>query len=456
MRNQVRSITEILTLSACLALVVLTCRPCMAQGRADGDPELQIELITFGPGDAIWSRFGHTGLLVSGNRRNPQLFSYGYAPFGDPGFVLEYLRGTGQFRLIVERWPDSLHRYAAEGRTIWSQRLALTAQQRVQLVRRLAWNSRPENRHYLYEHLSDNCSTRVRDVLNDITRGALSRAAADLPVNGDYRDRTMAAMAGRLESLFLFDMLANPNQNRLVDGWDAMYLPVDLSRVVGMAIQPGSDGTLIADPPVLLVERPGRPACHGNTWIAHLVFLLAAVGLGLALLSGKSRERFYPGSLRGGFLRIARWVFGLWWLYAAIFGLGFYLLMGITTIPEFMWNENIVFCWPTDFVMLAVYRRWRTEGKPRLGGFTSTYLNAHILVLLAAVGLKLVGVLQQQNWVFIIGVAIIFIGCRLGHTKSDSSEHYTFDPMSDMLDAHDLGLGYSAHHATRYCNSSNR
>jgi len=414
-----RFITGTLTLAACLALVVLTSTSPSAEPLSEDDSHTQVELITFGPGDAIWTRFGHVGLLVSGHGwRDPLLFSYGYAPFGEPAFIWGYLRGTSHFQLVVEAWPASLHRYAEQNRTIWSQRLDLTPRQRSQLIRRLVWNARPENRNYLYDHLFDNCSTRVRDLLDDVTGGALSRAAAKRPSYGSFRDRTIGAMSGRLDALLLFDVLSSPNQNQAVaSSWNAMYLPVDLSEVVGVAVHPGSPGRALAEEPVILVERPGRPPNHGNTWIGRLLFLLAALGTTFSLLNVRSGKRSLPGTLRGGFLRIARWGFGLWWLCAALLGLGFYLLMPISTVRELMWNENALLCWPTDFVMLVVYRRWRTEGLPRLGGFTSLYLGAHILVVVAVIGLKLAGTLEQQNWVFVVGALCLFVGCLSGRAK---------------------------------------
>ena len=73
--------------------------------------------------------------------------------------------------------------YAADGREVTEQILALTPQQSQRVVELVEDNLRPENRTYRYNYVADNCATRplavVERALSDtITLGAPEEAIA--------------------------------------------------------------------------------------------------------------------------------------------------------------------------------------------------------------------------------------------------------------------------------------
>src|SRR5262245_34413826 len=108
--------------------------------------ETSIELITIGPGDALYSRFGHTALRVLDPERGLDVvFNYGYGPFGRPDFLWGFLRGELGFFVAVESWDEMVWGYRDEDRTIQRQPLNLSPGQVATLFDFLIWNIRPEN-----------------------------------------------------------------------------------------------------------------------------------------------------------------------------------------------------------------------------------------------------------------------------------------------------------------------
>src|SRR5436309_15501909 len=77
--------------------------------------------------------------------------------------------------------------YRYFNRSVVAQELNLTPAEREELRTFADWNMRPENQLYRYQYFRDNCSTRVRDVLDRILRGQLCAAARTRMTGTSYR-----------------------------------------------------------------------------------------------------------------------------------------------------------------------------------------------------------------------------------------------------------------------------
>ena len=79
-------VTSTLRRRALLALVILLIMPAYGSGQA-GEPgsELRVWLVTAGPGDAVWERYGHNALRVLDTRTGYDVsFNWGIFSFGQP------------------------------------------------------------------------------------------------------------------------------------------------------------------------------------------------------------------------------------------------------------------------------------------------------------------------------------------------------------------------------------
>jgi len=115
-----------------------------------------VSLLTIGPGDIFFERFGHNAIVVRGPASGESLaYNYGIFDFDQQDFLLNFARGRMRYRMAVDDLADDLAMYRDEGREITEQRLALTPEQTQRLVEFLEWNARPENAQYHYDYWVD-------------------------------------------------------------------------------------------------------------------------------------------------------------------------------------------------------------------------------------------------------------------------------------------------------------
>ena len=129
-------------------------------------PRLRVSLLTILPGSEIYSLWGHSALRITDEERGLDItYNYGTFDFEAGHFVLKFLHGNLDYTLSAYGFEASFRAYQSQGRPIIEQTLNLAPAQQQRLLDLLAVNLRPENRRYRYHFLFDNCSTRIRDIL---------------------------------------------------------------------------------------------------------------------------------------------------------------------------------------------------------------------------------------------------------------------------------------------------
>src|SRR5690606_22409871 len=115
--------------------------------------DVTIYLMTTARGDQIADRFGHTGIRVdAGHHGTDVVYNWGTYSFEDPLFAWRFFRGQLTYRFGVRSYEDHLAVYEYEGRTMWQDRLDLTAGQKRALLEIIARNALPENRPFTYQY----------------------------------------------------------------------------------------------------------------------------------------------------------------------------------------------------------------------------------------------------------------------------------------------------------------
>ena len=137
-----------------------------ASQEAPALPRLRVSLLTILPGSEIYSLWGHSALRITDEERGLDItYNYGTFDFEAGHFVLKFLHGNLDYTLSAYGFEASFRAYQSQGRPIIEQTLNLAPEQQQRLLDLLAVNLRPENRRYRYHFLFDNCSTRIRDIL---------------------------------------------------------------------------------------------------------------------------------------------------------------------------------------------------------------------------------------------------------------------------------------------------
>jgi Domain of unknown function (DUF4105) len=370
------------------------------------DP-LSVYVVTFGPGQHPFFKFGHDALLVRDRAAGTdRVYNFGTFSFG-PGLIGEFLKGRLTYWLSVSPLPVTIGSYERENRTIALQELALTPAAKRDLQARLEDNARPAKREYKYDYFLDNCSTRVRDAVDRATDGAL-RASARAPGRLTLRDQALRLTADYVPLYLALDLVLAGVTDRPIDRWAEMYIPEELARGLRAVTVPGPTGPrplVAAEQVVYTATRPpplDRPP-------ARFVSMLL-VGLGIALL-------FISLGWASPHRPVVRAVFGLlvavWSLVIGFVGCFLLYVWMFTDHVVAHRNENIFQCAPWALVLgglgfaVAFGSRRATIAALRLAV-------VGMLFALAGWGLKADPVFHQHNAAVIALLLPPWMGMSIG------------------------------------------
>lgn len=148
-----------------ILVLCLVCHFSQAQFRPISE-NAEISLMTCGPGNEMYSLFGHSAIRVRDESRNIDwVFNYGMFDFHTPNFSLKFVRGRLKYHMGCESFENFLYPYPLTGRSVYEQPLDLNQKQKEAIYTFLVDNLNPDKKYYKYDFFYDNCSSRLRDVL---------------------------------------------------------------------------------------------------------------------------------------------------------------------------------------------------------------------------------------------------------------------------------------------------
>lgn len=351
--------------------------PATAGALPPPDQPVSAELMTVAPGQIYWERFGHNALIIGYADGRRISYNFGYFDFAQPGFLRRFLLGDMRYLAIAFVADEDLQAYLQQGRAVRLQRLALSPEALTRLDGHLRRAVSPAEREYRYDYYRRNCSTRIRDALDEALGGALRRHTVSRSRGLSFRDFTLSHAAPEAWLYVGTHLGLSEAVDRPVSIWDEQFLPARVADAIAELPLTGADGQagLVRDERYLGAPWPDPPGFPERLpwWIAAgllLTALLALPGLAGAISRGLLALLF--GLIGVGLL-------GLWlgtdhWAAAA--------------------NENILLFSP--LWLLAVPALARRQ--PR---WHSRALRWALLLAAAAVVLKVLPAFDQQNWEWI-------------------------------------------------------
>jgi len=296
-----------------------------------------IELYSFDRGAVIFEKFGHSAICLKYHdpSREEICFNYGITDFGGPPFQLVwgFLRSHQKFWVEPTPVTEIIRFYEWEDRTIWKQTLPLTDDQAREIEDRL-WNDiKEENKYYYYDHFFDNCTTRLRDMIDHATGGRLAKGTdVDYPLT--FREIGRAGMAEFPPIIGLSDFVVGRTLDRKPTLWEAMFLPNILRDQIKEKL--GAE-------PELVYKRKGPDFAtdgpNDRGWVL-LIALAFYLPLGLAVWRG---WKYMPLTLVWATIPLV------------LMGTLIWTLSIISSIPGLRWNEAIFLFMPFD-VLLVILR----------------------------------------------------------------------------------------------------
>jgi hypothetical protein len=213
------------------------------------DCKLRISLLTCTPGQELYSTFGHSAYRVVDSTTNTDLvFNYGTFDFYDPDFYQKFIKGKLLYFVSVDSLPAFLWEYQYYKRGVTEQVIRLSCNEKQKMLAALFENAKEENKYYRYDFNYDNCTTRLRDILEKIT-GKPMQVKNILPhakttfrhLIHDYLNR-----GGQAWSKLGIDILLGSPLDKKITNRESMFLPDYLMM--------GFDST-VSDNKPLVVEK---------------------------------------------------------------------------------------------------------------------------------------------------------------------------------------------------------
>ncbi|MGB1658362.1 MAG: DUF4105 domain-containing protein [Longimicrobiales bacterium] len=325
---------------AMVALTILVLAPGGAAGQ-DAEPgsELRVWLVTAGPGSAVWERYGHNALRVLDTQTGYDVaYNWGIFSFGEPvQFIVRFLQGRMLYMMAPFDTRAMFASYARDNREVIQQELDLTPSEKLELFGLAQINAQPENRDYLYQYFLDNCSTRVRDLLDIVLGGQLRAAFGSEPTGTSYRWHTRRLT--QVDPLIYAGMdalLGTPTDAELTV-WEEMFLPLTLRDAIRDFEVRRNDGSVR---PLVLGEEITVPTTRSPeeaappSWLFRFLLAGLVTGALFASLSLASVRKSTFGR---------RLVLGVAAAWSALFGVLGLILVGLlfTDHAFSTWNENL-------------------------------------------------------------------------------------------------------------------
>ncbi|MDB5300432.1 MAG: hypothetical protein JWO87_2095 [Phycisphaerales bacterium] len=231
-------------ITLCAAAFALIGAAQRAFGQAAEAPvpgsNLKVSVLTFGPGDDPWEKFGHNAIRIqiddpfAPSEFRDVAYNWGYFDFEQKNFYVNFIQGRLLYAMIGEPGEKTMLGYKERlNRSVWEQELNLAPAQRLTLWKKLVRMDTDANRYYRYDYYTYNCSTRVRDEIDDITVGRLGALTKGVPSGTTFRFHTRRLIA---ESPWLYVALQGVlghgapghEMDRPISQWDEMFLPTKL------------------------------------------------------------------------------------------------------------------------------------------------------------------------------------------------------------------------------------
>ena len=154
---------------------MLSAAECLS---AAGD-SIRVTLLTCSPGQEVYELYGHTAIRcqqakpASGGVALDFVFNYGVFDMAVPHFAWHFVLGQTDYMVQPVPWKYFVTEYEERGSSITEQELNLTPEEAKRLLNRLIDNSLPENCQYRYSFLYKNCTTMVRDIVEQAISGRI-------------------------------------------------------------------------------------------------------------------------------------------------------------------------------------------------------------------------------------------------------------------------------------------
>lgn len=315
-----------------IALIQLTCVFYALSQPLSQNTE--VSLITCGSGKDLYSTFGHSAIHISDRTTGiDRVYNYGTFDFDTPNFYLKFARGKLNYMLSVTTFERFMRSYQFEGRWVKRQILNLTDEEKVALYNFLENNALPENRDYKYDFFYDNCSTRPRDVLENILGDRLHYPENPTDSIQTFRNLIDLYLTDLKWSDLGIDLALGSPTDKVASWREKMFLPDYLMSHFGQATvdNGGVQEPLVVNTTLVLPENESLTKTDSSNinWIFWTLFAFCIL------------TSFFINP------KFLRWFDIVFFMTVGILGIFIALLWFATDHTATKWNFNLIWALPT-------------------------------------------------------------------------------------------------------------
>lgn len=247
----------------------------------------EISIITIGPGDNLYDKFGHSAFRIKDDTNELDLiYNYGVYDFDTPNFYTKFAQGKLLYKLAINPYQAFLDSYIAQNRWVEEQVLNVSYTEKQKLFNFLQKNALPENKYYQYDFFYDNCATKIRDVLVSVLGDSLEYKTNLASEGLTFRQLIQKNVHYNSWGSMGMDVAIGAVVDRKASSWEYQFLPEYISKAAaGATIARGSSTVPLVKETRRIYDAPEREL-QSNFFMSPL-FLFSLLGLLILFITYK-------------------------------------------------------------------------------------------------------------------------------------------------------------------------
>ncbi len=222
------------------------------------DPTFRVSLLSCSPGEEVYQLYGHTALRVQDPGHDLDVvFNYGIFSFKTDHFVWRFALGKTDYEVRALPFEYFLEDYRERGSAVVEQEINITQDEAALLFHRLVENVQPENCVYRYNYFTDNCTTKVRDMILGVVQDSVAIPEVETPQT--YRTIIHQYTEGHPWAALGNDIVLGHDCDTILSTEATLFVPFALSDKLAQMKRVAADGTetpLVCEAQTILEARP--------------------------------------------------------------------------------------------------------------------------------------------------------------------------------------------------------
>lgn len=254
----------------------------------------KFSVLTCSPGDEAYSLFGHTGLRYCDKEKGIDVvFNYGYFDFDTPNFIWRFILGETDYMVGAVPYSVFCQEYMQRGSLILGDCLELTPEQEKDLFAILKENCRPDNRVYRYNYFYNNCTTKIRDKVEQVAGPVEYNSAIPYAT---LREALNALLDKHPWYAFGINLILGSDVDRPATNRELQFIPMNYHDDIAQCCMIGEEGEkkmLLKSQYMVLPECDDTVSSSGNLTPFNVALLVLIATFVVMLCEVRKKRTFW-------------------------------------------------------------------------------------------------------------------------------------------------------------------